>query len=174
LAVKSVIQNRIVESREILIGVIDGNRSSLESFHHCSALDTMRGVGSSSSSSAESEAARSPRVELSSPSDLANAYRDADILLSASWYESFPLFPVEAMACGLSVVTTPNGTEEYAIHGETAEIVAPRSAEDIARGFTRLNRDPSYRCKIAAAGLQISKKFAWDKSVQRFEPILGI
>jgi len=103
---------------------------------------------------------------------LAKAYVSADILLSASWYESFPLFPLEAMACGLPVITTPLGTEDFAIHGETAEVVEPKDPKSIAEGLIRLIKDPSYRYRIAKGGNEISKGFTWERSVSRLERIL--
>jgi glycosyltransferase involved in cell wall biosynthesis len=107
-----------------------------------------------------------------SPTALSDAYRRADILLSASWYESFPLFPIEAMACGLAVVTTQFGTEEYAEHGVTAEIVEPRCAESIATGLLKLIEDPEYRFGVASAGNQLSRQFTWERSVAQFERIV--
>jgi glycosyltransferase involved in cell wall biosynthesis len=107
-----------------------------------------------------------------SPSRLSDEYKKADILLSASWYESFPLFPIEAMACGLAVITTQFGTEEYAFQGETAEIVQPKDPQSIAMGLVKLVRDGAYRHRIAAAGNQKSREFYWDKSVRRLENIL--
>ncbi|MFZ0686375.1 MAG: glycosyltransferase family 4 protein [Terriglobales bacterium] len=107
-----------------------------------------------------------------SPLRLSEEYKKADILLSASWYESFPLFPIEAMASGLAVITTQLGTEEYAFHGRTAEVVQPRNSGSIAEGLVKLVRDPDYRSRIATGGKQISREFQWDKSVERFERIL--
>lgn len=106
------------------------------------------------------------------PSQLAAAYRDADILLSASWYESFPLFPIEAMACGLPVVTTSFGTEDYAVHAETAEIVYPRNVSSIANGLIKLVQDVGYRDQLAKNGHAKSKEFTWNRSVDTMENIL--
>lgn len=106
------------------------------------------------------------------PPALAEAYRNADILLSASWYESFPLFPLEAMACGLPVITTQPGTEEYAIPGETAEVVEPLSPQSVAAGLLRLINDTAYRTSIGQAGYRISKTFTWKRSVDRLEQII--
>lgn len=106
------------------------------------------------------------------PPQLAEAYRSADLLLSASWYESFPLFPLEAMACGLPVITTAPGTEDYAIAGETAEIVAPRDPRSIACGLIRLIRDPQYSRRLAYGGNLMAKQFTWAKSVSTMEKIL--
>lgn len=106
------------------------------------------------------------------PPRLAEAYRNSDILLSASWYESFPLFPLEAMACGIPVITTPLGTEDYGIHGKTAEIVEPKSPESIAKGLIRMIKDTDYRKRITIGGNNLSKTFSWDRSVGNFEKIL--
>ncbi|MEO0842836.1 MAG: glycosyltransferase family 4 protein [Cyanobacteria bacterium J06643_5] len=104
--------------------------------------------------------------------ELANAYRDADILLSASWYESFPLFPLEAMACGLPVITTQAGTESYAIPNETAEVVEAQNPDSIANGLIKLLTNKDYRNYIARNGNKISKNFTWEKSVEKMEEIL--
>jgi glycosyltransferase involved in cell wall biosynthesis len=106
------------------------------------------------------------------PDRLAEEYRRADILLSASWYESFPLFPLEAMACGLAVITSQLGTEDYAQHGVSAEIVDPRSPESIAEGLIRLVKDREYRYRVAMEGNAVSKQFTWSRSVTTFEAIL--
>lgn len=106
------------------------------------------------------------------PPALADAYRNADILLSASWYESFPLFPLEAMACGLPVITTQYGTEEFAVHGETAEVVRPKDPECIADSLVRLVTRNDYRTSIAARGNAASKKFNWTNAVDRMESLL--
>jgi len=106
------------------------------------------------------------------PPALANAYRGAHLLLSAAWYESFPLYPLEAMACGLPVITTQLGTEEYAIHGQTAEIVEPRNVESIAGGLRRLILDPAYREALSRNGVAVARKFSWNESVALMEALL--
>lgn len=106
------------------------------------------------------------------PKQLAEAYRSCDILLSASWYESFPLFPLEAMACGLAVITTASGTEEFAFHGISAEIVQARDPDNIAEAIVKLTQDAGYRKQIAIGGKEVAKKFTWDAAVSRMETIL--
>lgn len=104
--------------------------------------------------------------------NLAKAYNEADILLSASWYESFPLFPIEAMACGLAVITSQLGTEDFAISGETAEVIDPHNPESIAAGIIKLVTDKNYRDKISEAGNRKSKLFNWEKSGANLERII--
>jgi glycosyltransferase involved in cell wall biosynthesis len=107
------------------------------------------------------------------PKVLGEAYRQADILLSASWYESFPLFPLEAMACGLPVITTEPGTEDYAIDGETAILVKPKDPEDIAQGILRLVNDPALREAVAQNGWEASQRFTWRGAIDRMEGIIA-
>jgi glycosyltransferase involved in cell wall biosynthesis len=106
------------------------------------------------------------------PAALADAYRSADILLSASWYESFPLFPLEAMACGLAVVATQTGAEEFAQHDVTAEIVTARDVASIAAGLRRLVEDPHRRARLAQAGRDIAQRFSWPQAIAGMEGIL--
>lgn len=107
------------------------------------------------------------------PTELVRAYNQADFLLSASWYESFPLFPIEAMACGLAAITTQQGTEDYAFHGETAEIVKERDVDSISQGIIKLAKDTSYRQKLAENGYQSAQRFNWKISVDQMEKVLS-
>ena len=104
---------------------------------------------------------------------LADAYRKNDVLLSASWYESFPLFPLEAMACGLAAITTQPGTEIYAEDQTTALIVEPKNPESIAIAIERFAKDEDFRLQIARNGNIKSKEFTWDNSVQKLSEILS-
>jgi glycosyltransferase involved in cell wall biosynthesis len=103
---------------------------------------------------------------------LADAYRSADFLLSASWYESFPLFPIEAMACGLPVITTQAGTEDYAVADETAMVVSAQDAASIADAIVYLVTHPQERHALAVRGQTKSLQFTWDNSVKCLTELL--
>lgn len=103
---------------------------------------------------------------------LVAAYQANDVLLSASWYESFPLFPIEAMASGIATICTSPGTEVYAEHGDTVEIVQPQSPESIAASLIRLANDEPYRFALAQRGQIKAQEFTWDRSIKRMSEIL--
>ena len=105
---------------------------------------------------------------------LRRAYSAAHALLASSWYESFPLFPLEAMACGAAVVTTPLGTEDYAHHGENALVVPAREPAAMAAALVSLHRDETLRRTLVAAGLETARRFTWERSVARMAELLGI
>jgi glycosyltransferase involved in cell wall biosynthesis len=104
--------------------------------------------------------------------ELGDKYRECDILLSASWYESFPLFPLEAMACGLPVIATLYGAEDFVIPQQTAAVVGPRDVASIASELERLITDQSYRIGIATKGFEIAKKFTWHNASRRLSDII--
>ncbi len=103
---------------------------------------------------------------------LTGLYNEADIVFLSSWYESFPLPPIEAMACGKPVVTTQYGTEDYAIDGETALVVPPRKPEMLAEAILKLIYDPQKRKLIADNGKTFINRFTWQTSVENMEKIL--
>ena len=104
--------------------------------------------------------------------ELSRLYAQSDIVLCPSWYESFPLPPIEAMACGTSVITTPYGTEDYAIDGHTAIVVRPRVVQDFIVALDGLVRLPELRERLARNGRAIAESLTWDKAVEAREELL--
>ena len=104
--------------------------------------------------------------------ELAKLYATADIALCTSWYESFPLPPLEAMACGTAVVTTDLGTEDYAFHEKNALVVRSRDIEGIFSSVSRLIDDEMLRKALAEEGRKTAEEFDWDTAVDRREELL--
>ena len=103
---------------------------------------------------------------------LAAAYRQSNVLLSASWYESFPLFPLEAMASGLATITTQLGTEEFARHMETAWVVPSRDPEALCSALVSLAADSAAVQRLGAAGIIEARRHTWPLAVERMERLL--
>lgn len=103
---------------------------------------------------------------------LAEFYTDADILISASYFESFPLPPIEAMACGTPVVTTEYGTEDYARNKDTAMVIKPKEPKQMADAIIELIENNELYLRLSANGSQEAKKFTWDNAALELEKIL--
>jgi glycosyltransferase involved in cell wall biosynthesis len=100
---------------------------------------------------------------------LAEFYSDADILISASYFESFPLPPIEAMACGTPVVTTVYGTEDYAFNRKNALVVEPKKPEEMAEAIIELiENEPLYN-QLREEGIKTAKSFSWEKAADKME-----
>ena len=87
------------------------------------------------------------------PDRLANYYRAADVCLVPSYYESFGLVAVEALASGIPVVATRVGGLQYTVRdGRTGYLVSWRCPEPFAERLESLlhNADLARRFGLAA------------------------
>ncbi len=110
-------------------------------------------------------------VKAPSDEELAELYSSADVMICPSWYESFPLFPLEGMACGAPVITTPYGTEDYSDHGENCLVVPPRDSESLASAILRLLDNEDLRERFRKKGPETAKRFTWERTVDSVEEI---
>lgn len=108
-------------------------------------------------------------IKYPSDDELAKLYSSADVVFCPSWYESFPLPPIEAMACGAPVVTTRYGTEDYAFDGENSLVVLPRDPRALACAILRLLDDENLRENFKKEGIKTAKMFTWDRTVDAVE-----
>lgn len=107
-----------------------------------------------------------------SQKQLAEYYAKSHLLLSFSWYESFPLPPIEAMACGCAVVAGKYGTEDYLIDNETGIVINPFKIEESVDKIKKLISQPEQMLDLAIAGRKISEKFRWEMEVEKLNNFL--
>lgn len=103
--------------------------------------------------------------------DLPSLYRGAQGLLFPSLYEGFGLPVVEAMACGIPVLTS-NSTSLSEVAGDAALLVNPESVDEISSGIERLVDDQMLCTDLIAKGLARAKLFSWDAVAQRVQTVL--
>jgi glycosyltransferase involved in cell wall biosynthesis len=83
---------------------------------------------------------------------LPSLHRSAQAQVFPSLYEGFGLPAVEAMACGIPVVTS-NTTSLLEIAGDAALLVDPTSVEEISAAIRRILHDSTLRSELRAKGL---------------------
>jgi len=103
--------------------------------------------------------------------ELAKLYSEADVVICSSWYESFPLPPLEAMACGAPVITTRDGTEDYALNEENALVVSPRNSQALAEAILRVLENEKLVSTLRENGFKTAKQFTWDKTTDKVEKL---
>ena len=101
--------------------------------------------------------------------ELAYLYATSDIFVSGSYFETFHLPPIEAMASGTAVITTDNGGIEYCINGVNSLIVPPKDPLAMARAIEKLLLDKELRNKLAEEGLKTARNYSWGRIIKLVE-----
>jgi glycosyltransferase involved in cell wall biosynthesis len=98
--------------------------------------------------------------------DLPVFYNAAEAFVYPSIFEGFGLPVIEAMACGLPVLTSYGSSLEE-VAGDAALLVDPMSEESIAEGLDKLLGDSSLRLSLGRAGLLRSATFSFEKTAEQ-------
>lgn len=97
--------------------------------------------------------------------DLAGLYGASELFIFPSLVEGFGLPPLEAMACGVSVVTS-DAEALVETTGDAAEHVPAGDAEKLAETIEHLLHDAAARERLCAAGLARAAQFTWPRAAQ--------
>jgi glycosyltransferase involved in cell wall biosynthesis len=109
-------------------------------------------------------------------SDMPNFYNSIDVLLITSRSESHPLIVMEAMACGLPVLTTNVGdVESMILNGVTGHIVSTEATEDKYRLILNfLKNNPAHGRRMGAlARATILQNWTWGKVNGAYKNLMG-
>lgn len=95
-------------------------------------------------------------------------YSMCDVIVGASLSEGFGFMYAEASRCGKPVVAPKTGSiPEIIIDKKTGILVKPHDSHALAKGIVELLENEEKREKMGKAGAEYTKKFNWEKSVER-------
>src|SRR5262249_12478492 len=96
--------------------------------------------------------------------DVLDGYAAADAYVSPSREDSFALPVLEAMACGLPVVTSiASGASELVEDGINGFVLQdPSDAQTLAGRLTRLSEDEALRTRLGQSAVLTARKYSWD------------
>lgn len=92
--------------------------------------------------------------------DKVTLYRNAETFVFPSLFEGFGLGPLEAMACGIPVVTT-NSTSLPEVVGSAAFAVDGQNAREMAGAIISTIVEDNLRADLSKKGLEQAAKFTW-------------
>ena len=95
--------------------------------------------------------------------DLPGLFGGSEALLYPTLYEGFGLPVVEAMACGVPVLTSSTSALQE-IAGGYALLVDPMDVSAIAKGIAEIATNAQRRAELVALGRRRAADFSWDRA----------
>ena len=114
------------------------------------------------------------RVTLNSPTkDIAKEYASSSMLVMSSHYEGFPMVMIEAMACGLPVVTFDYkcGPRDIIDHESNGLLVKDGDIAGLAEALMRLMDDEDLRQKMSENAKLVVERYAEDRVMGEWQKL---
>ncbi|MBX2992931.1 MAG: glycosyltransferase family 4 protein [Bacteroidetes bacterium] len=92
--------------------------------------------------------------------DMPALYAMAEVFVYPSLYEGFGIPPLEAMSCGVPVITS-NVSSLPEVTGDAAILVNPHDVRELAEQIGSLLNDDQLRKRYALAGRERAQRFSW-------------
>lgn len=97
--------------------------------------------------------------------DLAALYSGAKAFIFPSLYEGFGMPTLEAMQCGVPVISS-NATCLTEVIGDAGFLVDPTDSDALCHAMEIITSDECLHQKLSLAGLERAKKFSWAKCAE--------
>ncbi len=98
--------------------------------------------------------------------DLPAVYSQSELFLYPSLRESFGIPIIEAMACGVPVITS-NTSSMPEISGEAAVLINPFNVQEITNAMITIEDNLESRNHLIQTGLKQAEKFLWEIMAQK-------
>jgi len=98
--------------------------------------------------------------------DLAPLYSNALVFVYPSFYEGFGLPALEAMKCGIPVITSNTSSLPEVVE-EAGVMLDPKDVDGLCHKLWEIYNQPSLRKIMSQKSLTQAKKFSWEKCVKQ-------
>ncbi len=98
--------------------------------------------------------------------ELARLTAGAYAMVYPSWWEGFGMPVLEAMRCGIPVITS-SGSAMQEVAGDAALYADPSAYKDIADKMMQLYKDEVLRAALVEKGKLREQQFSWDNTAQQ-------
>ncbi len=98
--------------------------------------------------------------------DLPLLYSLAEVFVYPSFYEGFGLPVLEAMSCGIPVISS-NVSSLPEITGDAALLIDPNSIDSIKAALAKILDDKQFAKTLSGRALERSRFFSWENTVEK-------
>lgn len=98
--------------------------------------------------------------------DLSAIYSGATCFIYPSLYEGFGLPPLEAMQCGIPVITS-NVSSLPEVVGDAGITVNPKDEDGLCKAIYRVASDQSLSASLAMKSLERAQQFSWSRCAEQ-------
>lgn len=92
-------------------------------------------------------------------------YNAANLFVYPSFYEGFGLPPIEAMACGIPVITS-NTTSLPEVVGKGALLINPLNKANLCEAMLEVLSDNNLKNKLISSGIKRASELSWKKTIK--------
>ncbi len=155
----------MIEPRKNIIGLMDAFRRLIRDpgFKHHLVIVGSNGWKTQKIFKAAEDLVRNGRIHFTGyapEADLPGLYNLADLFVYPSFYEGFGFPVIEAMACGVPVITS-NASCLPEIAGDAAVYVIPTQTEELVSAIGTVLGNESLSQHLRQKGIERAKQFSW-------------
>jgi len=109
-----------------------------------------------------------------SKTELPRWFNTGDIFLNTTDVDNTPVTVLEAMACGLCVVSTNVGGLSYILeHEKDALLVSPNDPEEMSSAVRRILTEPGLAARLSNNARRKVTAFDWEMILPQWHELLG-
>jgi len=105
------------------------------------------------------------------PLDKPSLYKSAEMFVFPSFYEGFGFPVLEAMVCGVPVITS-NRSSLPEVVKNSAWLINPNRPSEIGEAILKLTREEKLRADFINKGLEQAMKLTWSSAALQFSELL--
>ena len=103
--------------------------------------------------------------------DMPSLYSGASLFVFPSFYEGWGMPPLEAMACGVPVITSNNSSLPEVV-GDAGIMVDAHDTDELSKQIARVLTDKKLATEMVKKGLKQAQKFSWEKSAKKLHELI--